>query len=75
MESYVPNINSQTNNKGTMTLSEREVEDICDDIYGKENFLLLEEIGRIQEKAEEISIPNEAIFKIEDIIRNEVNNR
>lgn len=75
MESYVPNINSQTNNKGTMTLSEREVEDICDDIYGNENFLLLEEIERIQEKAVEISIPNEAIFKIEEIIRNEVNSR
>tara|TARA_R110002051_G_scaffold297223_2_gene363485 strand:- start:1135 stop:1311 length:177 start_codon:yes stop_codon:yes gene_type:complete len=58
-----------------MTLSEREVEDICDDIYGNENFLLLEEIERIQEKAVEISIPNEAIFKIEEIIRDEVNSR
>jgi len=75
VEVNVPNINLQTTNKGTMKLSEREIEDICDDIYGKENFLLLEEIERIQEKAEEISLPNEVIFKIEDIIRDEVNSR
>ena len=75
MAQYKKHINPRTNNKGIMTITEKEVNTVCEELFGSSDFVLLEQKERIIEKvAENVFWPNQTCEQIEDIVRDEINN-